>query len=278
MQHAESIAPHRAHMPEGTQRILNARSLQTAHQRLAALLRPGLTVLDIGCGTGVITRDIAAAVAPHGQVVGVDVNAALIEEARQVHGAVLGLSFEVCDVYTLPFRADFDFVSAACVLQWLARPVDAVRMLVAATKPGGQVILLDYNHEKIAWDPAPPVSMQTFYTAFLRWRADAGMDNAIADRLAELCAQGGLGNIVATPQPEVTQRTDPDFAVRLGLWAEVAATRGHQMVADGVITEAQRAAAEVEYRAWLHDHAISQHLYLVAVEGTRPQQASEKLG
>ena len=183
MQHAESIAPHRAHMPEGTQRILNARSLQTAHQRLVALLRPGLTVLDIGCGTGVITRDIAAAVAPHGRVVGVDVNVALIEEARQVHGAVPALTFEVCDVYTLPFRAAFDLVSAARVLQWLVHPLDAVRMLVAATKPGGQVILLDYNHEKIAWDPAPPVSMQTFYTTFLRWRADAGMDNAIVDHL-----------------------------------------------------------------------------------------------
>ena len=143
MQHSESIAEHRAHMPEGTQRILNARSLQTAHRRLAALLRPGLTVLDMGCGTAAITRDIAAAVAPHGQVVGVDVNAALIAEARRVHGTVLGLSFEVCDVYTLPFRAIFDLVSAARMLQWLTRPLDALRMLVAASKPGGRVVILD---------------------------------------------------------------------------------------------------------------------------------------
>jgi hypothetical protein len=102
MQHSESTAEHRAHMPEGTQRILNTRSLQTAHRRLVALLRPGLTVLEMGCGTGAMTRDIAAAVAPHGQVVGVDINAALIEEARRVHGAVPGLAFEVCDIYTLP--------------------------------------------------------------------------------------------------------------------------------------------------------------------------------
>ena len=97
------------------------------------------------------------------------------------------------------------------------------------------------------------------------------MDNAIADHLAEMCTQVGLVNIVATPQSEVTRRTDPDFAVRLGLWAEVVATRGHQMVSDGVITESQRTAAETEYRAWLHDHAASQCLYLMAVEGTRPQ-------
>jgi ubiquinone/menaquinone biosynthesis C-methylase UbiE len=278
MQHSESTAEHRAHMPEGTQRILNARSLQTAHRRLATLLRPGLTVLDLGCGTGAITRDIAAAVTPHGQVVGVDVNVALIEEARRVHGAVSGLAFEVCDVYTLPFRASFDLVSVARVLQWLAHPLDALRMLVAATKPGGQLVILDYNHEKIVWHPPLPASVQTFYTAFLRWRAEAGMDNAVADHLAAMCAQVGLVDIVATLQPEVTQRTDPDFSVRAGLWAEVAATRGHQMVSDGVITESQRAAAEMEYRAWIHDHATSQCLYLIAVEGTRPQQASPHRG
>jgi ubiquinone/menaquinone biosynthesis C-methylase UbiE len=269
MQHSDSTAEHRAHMPEGTQRILNARSLQTAHRRLAVLLRPGLKVLDLGCGTGAITRDIAAAVGPHGQVVGADVNAALIAEARRVHETVPGLSFEVCDVYTLPFRAAFDLVSAARVLQWLAHPLDALRMLVTATVPGGRVLILDYNHEKIVWQPPPPACMRMFYTAFLRWRAEAGMDNAVADHVAQMCAQVGLVNIVTTPQPEVTQRTDPDFAIRLGLWAEVAATRGHQMVADGVITEPQRAAAETEYRAWLHDNAASQSLYLMAVEGTR---------
>ncbi len=271
MQHSESAAEHRARMPQGTQRILNARSLPTAHQRLAALLRPGLTVLDVGCGTGAITRDVAVFVGPHGQTVGVDANPALIQEARRLHGAVPSLSFEVHDVYTLPFRSAFDLVSAARVLQWLARPLDALSMLVGAAKPGGRIILLDYNHEKLVWHPPPPASMRMFYTAFLRWRAEAGMDNAVADHLAELCAQAGLVDIVATPQPEATQRTDPDFTARLELWAEVAATRGRQMVSDGAITEGQRAAAEAEYRGWLHETAVSQRLYLVTVEGTRPQ-------
>ena len=195
-----------------------------------------------------------------------------------MHEAVSGLAFEVCGVYTLPFRAAFDLVSAARVLQWLALPLEDLRMLVAATKPGGRVVILDYNHENIVWHPPPPASMQTFYTAFLRWRAEAGMDNAIADHLAEMCTQVGLVDIVVTPQPEVAQRTDPAFAVRLGLWAEVAAVRGPQMVADGVITELQRAAAEAEYRAWLHDHASPQSLDLMAVEGTRPPQVTQKLG
>jgi ubiquinone/menaquinone biosynthesis C-methylase UbiE len=224
-------------MPEGTSGILNARTLPTAHRRLAELLRPGLTALDVGCGTGAITRGIAEAVAPGGRVVGIDVHRGLIEEARRRHGGVPDLSFEVCDVEGLPFRDAFDVVTAARVLQWLADPSLALRMMTRAARPGGRVVVLDYNHEKIAWEPDPPESVQAFYRAFLRWRADAGMDNAIADHLVALFGKAGLADVVETPQHEVTERVDPGFETRVAIWAEVAASRGHQMVEEGVITE-----------------------------------------
>lgn len=47
MQPAKDTARHRAHMPEGASGILNTRSLATVHRRLAELLQPGLTVLDV---------------------------------------------------------------------------------------------------------------------------------------------------------------------------------------------------------------------------------------
>lgn len=96
------------------------------------------------------------------------------------------------------------------------------------------------------------------------------MDNTLADRLADLYRQCGFVDIVSTPQHEVGTRNDPDFLTRLGLWAEVAASRGHQMVADGILTETQRATAETEYRTWVHDSAVAQTMYLMAVEGRRP--------
>ena len=262
-------ARQRAHMPRGTETILDTRTLATAHRRLAQLLRPGLLVLDVGCGTGAMTRGMAEAVAPDGLAVGVDVHAGLLAQAYHTHGSVPGLAFTRGDVYSLPCRGVFDVVTAARVLQWLAHPLEALRALMAATKPGGSVVVLDYNHEKIVWEPAPPPSMQYFYGAFLQWRADAGMDNTLADRLGDLCVQCGLVDVVHTPQPEVSQRSDPDFATRLGIWAAVAASRGQQMVADGLLTEAQRATAEAEYRAWVHDQARSQTMYLIAVEGRR---------
>jgi ubiquinone/menaquinone biosynthesis C-methylase UbiE len=258
-------------MPEGAGGILNARSLGTAHRRAAELLRPGMTVLDVGCGTGAITRGIAEAAGPGGCVVGTDVHRGLIEQARRRHADVAGLSFVLGDVYTLPFHGAFDLVTSARLLQWLAHPLDALRRMAQATKPGGRLVVLDYNHERAAWEPELPARMQAFYAAFLRWRADAGMENAIADHLAELFEKAGLEKIVATSQHEVSRRTDLDFETRIGIWAEVAASRGHQMVADGVVTEEERAAAEADHRQWARTRAESQTLYLVAVEGTRPR-------
>ena len=270
MTETETISRRRAHMPAGSNHILNSRTLQTAHRRLAELLQPGLNVLDVGCGAGAITRGVAEAVTPHGRVVGLDINPDLIAEARQTHRDWPNLSFAAGDVFSLPATGSFDVVTAARVLQWLANPTDALRRLVGALKPGGCAIILDYNHEKIAWQPDPPLSVQTFYRAFLRWRSDAGMDNAIADHLVDMFAAVGLAEIKVVPQPEITQRGDPDFEIHISIWQKVAATRGHQIVADGYLTEARRAQTEADFGLWIHAQAQSQTMYLLAVEGLKP--------
>ena len=264
------MARRRAEMPEGAREILDAGTLASAHRRLAELLGPGMAVLDVGCGTGAITHDIAGAVAPGGRAVGLDRHQGFMAAARRAHAGVSDLHFAVGDAYALPVRPVFDIVTAARVLNWLSAPLDALRGMVSAAKPGGRVVVLDYNHRKIVWTPHPPASMRAFYAAFLRWRTQAGMDNAIADHLAEMFAAAGLASITTTAQHEVSHRGDPDFDRRVAVWAEVASTRGHQMVSDGALTEPQRAAAEAEYRIWIRDHARTQTLYLLAVEGVRP--------
>ncbi len=260
----QQLAPdqvqHRAHMPPGAAAILDTRTLATAHRRLAEILRPGLTVLDVGCGTGAVTRGMAEAVAPDGLAVGLDIHLGVLGQACRAHSNLPGLEFVLGDAYGLPWRDTFDVVTA----------LDALRAMYAAARPGGWVVVLEYNHEKIVWEPAPPPSMQHVYHAFLHWRAEAGMDNTLADHLADLYVQCGLVDIVHTPQHEVSTKNDPDFLTRLSLWAEVAASRGHQMVADGILTETQRATAEAEYRTWIHESALAQTMYLIAVEGRRP--------
>jgi hypothetical protein len=96
------------------------------------------------------------------------------------------------------------------------------------------------------------------------------MDNVIADRLAALLAEAGLRDVTVTPQHEVARRGGPEWALRAGIWAQVAATRGHQMVADGAIAEAERWAAEVEYREWVRAGGEAHTQYLLAAEGVKP--------
>lgn len=255
-------------MPAGAERILDARSLASSNRRLAELLAPGMDVLDAGCGTGAITRDIADAVGPRGVVVGADISEALLRRAAAERSNRPGPWFVRSDLFALPFRRAFDIVTAARVLQWVRSPEAAVAALIDAARPGGIVLVLDYDHEQIEWTPLPPPSMQRFYAAFLRWREEAGMDNAIAGRLPALFESAGLADIRVTPQHERTARGEADFDSRIGIWAEVAATRGHQMVADGVLAEAERAAAEADYRSWIQSAAESQMLFLLAVEGS----------
>ncbi|PZM63148.1 class I SAM-dependent methyltransferase [Paenibacillus dendritiformis] len=249
--------------------VLDARSLTRSHGRLAEILEEGMTVLDVGCGTGAITRGIAEAVGPHGRVVGVDSNPALIAKARQAHGGTPGLTFEAGDVYQLAYDTEFDIVTSARVLIWLSDPLRALKRMTAAANIGGRIVTADYNHEKIEWAPQPPASMLSFYSAYLQWRSDAGMDNAIADHLPDLFRKSGLGEIVVTPQHEVAKRTDPDFHTRIGIWADTASSRGAQMARDGYITDREYRIAEEQYRVWIKEQAVSLSMYMLTVEGVR---------
>ena len=165
----------------------------------------------MGWGTGAITRDTAEAVAPCGFVAGMDSNARLIQEARRKHLEIPNLRFVMGDILDLPCAGAFDIVTAARVLQWLAEPQRALQAMCHAARPGGRIVVLDYNHERVCWVPAPRVSVQRFYMAFLNWRAEAGMDNAMADNLVTLFRAAGLMNIRETPQHQSTTRGEPGF-------------------------------------------------------------------
>lgn len=265
-----NTARDRAQMPVGTGTILDRRTLTGSHRQLAALLRPGLRVLDVGCGSGAITADAADAVGPDGLVIGTDINDALLKQGSARCHDKPQLHFVRSDVFTLPFTQAFDVVTAARVLQWLANPERALSAMCRAARPGGMVVVLDYDHQQIQWTPAPPASMQRFYAAFLAWRAEAGFDNAIAGKLPGLFTRVGAVNITLTPQHEFSRRDDRDFVRRVGIWADVAATRGHQMVKDGFVSESDRDAAEREYRSWVAVAAQSMTLHLAAVQGAIP--------
>jgi 2-polyprenyl-3-methyl-5-hydroxy-6-metoxy-1,4-benzoquinol methylase len=140
--------------------VLQSHRWRTAENSAAYLLpslRPGLDLLDVGCGPGTITVDLAARVAP-GRVVGLDVSSDPLEEARAAAGrAGVEVTFEVGDVYALQAPADsFDVVHAHQVLQHLTDPVAALREMARVCRPGGVIAVRDVDYAATTWFPADP--------------------------------------------------------------------------------------------------------------------------
>jgi ubiquinone/menaquinone biosynthesis C-methylase UbiE len=121
-----------------------------------------MRVLDVGCGTGAISKDIAAIVGPQGSITGIDNTAHFIESGKETYKAVKNLELIHADVFEFDTPEKFDLVISARVLQWLNNPVEAVIRFKHFLKPGGQVSVLDYNHELLSWTPSPPESMLQF--------------------------------------------------------------------------------------------------------------------
>ena len=102
-------------------------------------LKPGIEVLDCGCGPGTITRDIAQRIAP-GRVVGLDFSADQIAVASRDAGSrrIANIEFKQGSVYELPFADDsFDTVFSHALLEHLREPAKAVAEFRRVLRPGG---------------------------------------------------------------------------------------------------------------------------------------------
>ena len=121
-----------------------------------------MDILDVGCGTGAITADIAKAVGPDGMALGIDRDDANLAIAVQEYGGIRNLRFEAADILTLGerFNNKFDIATAARTIQWIGEPERAILHMTKAAKPGGRVIVLDYNLDQTYWEPEPPVDFQ----------------------------------------------------------------------------------------------------------------------
>jgi SAM-dependent methyltransferase len=248
-------------------RILDRRTLEQDHRRLAALLRPGLRVLDAGCGTGAITAGIAGAVGPSGFVVGLDREASFLEIARRDRGGMANLRFVEGDVASPPFLAQFDIVNAARTLQWIGEPARAVAGMKQAARAGGLVVALDYNHTGNAWAPDPPAAFRTFYEALLAWRETHHWDNQMGDHLPELFRAAGLVDVETHRSDEIAERGRPGFDEVALLWSEVIEKLREPLTREGFLSASALDEAGESYAAWARTGLVRQTLSLRTVIG-----------
>ncbi len=138
--------------------VVSAHATRTVANSAAYLnsyLKPGSSVLDVGCGPGTITAEIADLVAP-ARVLGVDLAETVITEARERFNGAL-VEFETMNSYELDIADNsFDIAHAHQVLQHVTDPVAILQEMRRVVQPGGIVAARDADYAAMHWSPNFP--------------------------------------------------------------------------------------------------------------------------
>jgi len=112
------------------------------------------TILDVGCGTGQDTLDLAQAVGPQGRVVGIDCSETMLEAARaRAAQTQLPVEYVRASATQLPFAdASFDACQASLVFGHLREPERALAEMVRVARPGARIVVADGDLDLIAVD------------------------------------------------------------------------------------------------------------------------------
>jgi ubiquinone/menaquinone biosynthesis C-methylase UbiE len=117
-------------------------------------VRPGSYILDVGCGTGVVARDLARRVGEQGRVVGVDPSRQFIQEAAtraRAEGVEGRIEFRCADGAALPFPDNrFDLVVASNVFSHVAHGLQVLAEMTRVLRPEGAVVVFDHDIDTIA--------------------------------------------------------------------------------------------------------------------------------
>lgn len=235
--------------------VLRSHRWRTAENSAAYLLphlRPGQALLDIGCGPGTITLDLAERVAP-GRVTAVEVTATALDLARAEadRRGVTTVDFAVSDVHALDFPDDtFDVVHAHQVLQHVTDPVRALREMRRVCRPGGVVAVRDADYASFTWYPEPP-ELDGWKALYRRTaRANGGEPDA-GRRLLAWANAAGFGTVTPTATAWC-YATPTDREWWGGLWADriLHSDLARSVLATGTATEADLRRISDAWRTW----------------------------
>jgi SAM-dependent methyltransferase len=138
------------------------------------------TILDVGCGPGTITADLAALV-PKGHITGLDSVSSVLAKARETAASrgLTNIDFQNLDANALPFADNtFDVVFCHQVLQHVGSPVSVLAEMRRVAKSNGIVAAREADYQSFAWYPEPPL-MERWRTLYISVaRANGGEPNA----------------------------------------------------------------------------------------------------
>ncbi|MET9334598.1 methyltransferase domain-containing protein [Streptomyces cellulosae] len=252
MPHARETAVYTHGHHESVLRSHTWRTAENSAAYLLGALRPSMRVLDVGCGPGTVTADLAALV-PGGHVTGLDREPGILERARAVaeERGLRNTDFVTGDVHALGFPDDtFDVVHAHQVLQHVGDPVAALREMRRVTRPGGYVAVRDADYAAMTWYPSVE-GLDVWLDLYRRVaRANGGEPDA-GRRLKAWALEAGFGDVTAT-SGTWTYSTAEERAWWSGLWADrtVASAYAERAVEGGHTTPAELQAVAAAWREW----------------------------
>jgi SAM-dependent methyltransferase len=248
--------------------VLRSHRWRTAENSAAYLLphlASGASLLDVGCGPGTVTADLAARVAP-GRVTAVEISAEALQLAR-AEAAARGqdnIDFAVADVHALDFGDDtFDVIHAHQVLQHVADPVQALREMRRVCRPGGVVAARDSDYAAFTWFPRVPALDEWLALYQRAARANGGEPDA-GRRLLSWARAAGFDHVTATASTWCFA-TPTDRQWWGGMWAEriLRSDLARQLVISGMATKEDLRRVSLGWREW----AAADEAWLVILHG-----------
>jgi ubiquinone/menaquinone biosynthesis C-methylase UbiE len=164
----------------------------------ALQLRRGERVLEIGCGGGFYTAEVAQCVGPTGQVCAIDISADQIAAAQRHCADLAWVSCRVADAVALPYEDwVFDVVYGVQVFEYVTPLETALREVQRVLRPGGRCAILATDWSTVVWYSRQPERMQRVLTAWAAHSPTPDLPSILGVQLR----QAGLEPLRQTPMP-----------------------------------------------------------------------------
>lgn len=185
----------------------------TEHSLRLAGLRPGMRVLDIGCGPGDVSLVAARLVGPTGTVLGVDAASDAVEfaRARAAEQGVSTVKFEQSTIADIA-SDEVDAVIGRLILMHLPDPVATLQHLAGLVRPGGLIAFCEFDIGAVRSVPDSPLSRK-LVEAMVRTFQGVGLDPSFGTTLHTLFVRAGLG------VPQLTMAAPVGTANDVDVWA-----------------------------------------------------------
>jgi SAM-dependent methyltransferase len=200
-------------------------------------VREGMRCLDVGCGGGDVTFELARIVGPGGRVVGTDIDATKLEILQREAAAqqLPNIQVRLADAAESDAKAEFDFAYARFLLTHLPDPRTVLRQMYAALRPGGTLAVVDIDFSGYFCYPDSP-ALHRYVALYTETVNRRGGDANIGPRLPDLLGELQLEDI----QVNVVQPAGSTGEVKLISPLTMA------NIADAVLAEGLASKAEID--------------------------------